>query len=115
MPILEGTVDNLLKALRKMARTASDEGILMNQPHEIFDFIKKSEVPSEAEGIPGARAIIGGEKNQRRSMERKHFLRADGAWFDFTITVARRRTGTTGASARWYCAPDAASSDTPRP
>jgi hypothetical protein len=88
VPELPETEDDLLRALRKMARAASDEHILKTQPHEVFELIKMTEPPAEARAITGARAIIGGEKNQHRRKDRKHFLRADGAWFDFAITVA---------------------------
>lgn len=92
-PILPDTEDELLSALRKMLRGASDEGILANQPHEVFKFVKKTPPPPDASGMPGAVAIVGGEKNQHRSKDLQHFLRDDGAWFDFSITVARRRGG----------------------
>jgi len=93
MPELAGTEDDLLRALRKMARDASDDRILKTQPHEVYSYIKKIDPPPEAQAIRGALAIIGGEKNQHRSKDRRHFLRDDGAWFDFTITVARSPRG----------------------
>ncbi len=89
MPELTGTEDDLFRGLRKMALEASDERILKTQPHEIFKYLKKVEPPPDARAFRGAMAIVGGEKNQQRSKDRKHFLRDDGAWFDFTITVAR--------------------------
>jgi hypothetical protein len=92
-PSLPVTEDELFRALRKMLLTASDEGILTNEPHVIHNYLKKTQPPPEARAHQSAVAIVGGEKNQHRSKERKHFLRADGAWFDFAITVARSRGG----------------------
>lgn len=88
-PILPATEDELMRALRKMLREASDEGILANPQHEVFKFVKKTPPPPDARGVAGAVAIVGGEKNQHRSKSLQHFLRDDGAWFDFSITVAR--------------------------
>jgi hypothetical protein len=92
-PVLPATEDELLRALRKMLHEASDEQVLANKPHEVFSYLKKTEPPPDARPIRGAVAIVGGEKNQHRSRDRKHFLRDDGAWFDFTITVARSPRG----------------------
>ena len=93
MPTLPDTEDELLKALQRTLRKASDDSILQNPPHEAFYYVKKTSPPADAQAIRGALAIVGGEKNQHRSKERKHFLRADGAWFDFTITLARTARG----------------------
>lgn len=91
--MLPETEDALLTALRKSLREASDDGLLATKVHEIFAYVKKTAPPPDARGLPGAVAIVGGEKNQHRSKDRKHFLRDDGAWFDFSITVARAPRG----------------------
>jgi len=87
--LLEGDENTLLRALRNILRRASDERLLRNPPHEVFSLVKRTALPPDAAAIRGAVAIAGGEKNQHRSRDKKHFERADGAWFDFTITVAR--------------------------
>ena len=86
-------VEQRLVALRETLRKASDDSILQNPPHEAFHYVKKTRPPADARAIRGALAIVGGEENQHRSKERKHFLRTDGAWFDFTITLARTARG----------------------
>jgi len=87
-PELPSTPPELLRQLRRMLLDASDRQVLKNQPHEVYQYVKQSEPPPAPRAVPGALAIVGGEKNQPRSKDRKHFLRSDGAWFDFAITVA---------------------------
>jgi len=36
-------------------------------------------------------SITGGDKNQARSRDLRHFVRDDGAWFDFSITGRERQ------------------------
>lgn len=82
LPPLPASADDLFSALRKSLRDASDEGRLSTKPHEIFKLLKLSSTGK------GETAILGGEKNFQRTRDKAHFARADGAWFDFTITVA---------------------------
>jgi len=37
--------------------------------------------------------IFGGDKNQARVRDRRHFERPDGAWFDFAITLSESKAG----------------------
>lgn len=93
MPEMPASEDDLFRALRRMLLLASDERLIKNQPAEVYQYLKLTPPPPDARSIHGARAIIGGEKNQSRSKDKTHFLRDDDAWFDFTITVARRHGG----------------------
>jgi hypothetical protein len=76
------STEDLFSELRKSLRDAFDEGRLTTKPHEIFKLLKKSSISK------GEMEIVGGEKNFHRSLNKAHFMRADGAWFDFAITVA---------------------------
>ena len=81
------TTEDLFSELRKSLRDAFDDGKLTTKPHEIFKILKKSPISR------GEMEIVGGEKNFHRSLNKAHFTRADGAWFDFAITVARTCDG----------------------
>lgn len=85
----------LCRELRNALRAASDEGVLLTSPHEIFQRVRTLSGPPrnlaeqlrERRLLDRAYCIVGGEKNQDRDRAVSHLLRDDGAWFDFSITV----------------------------
>lgn len=87
VPPSAATAEELFAELRKSLFAAFDNGKLRTKPHEIFKLLKKSR------DSKGAMEIVGGEKNFNRTLNNAHFMRADGAWFDFNITVARASDG----------------------
>jgi hypothetical protein len=87
LPPIPASPEKLFSELRKSLRDAIDEGKLKTKPHEIFKMLKKSSTSK------GEVEIVGGEKNFHRTLDKAHFTRADGAWFDFAITVARASDG----------------------
>lgn len=59
------------------------------KPHDVLRQLKQASSPfSEASDCVG---IYGGEKDFKRTGNRPHFVRHDGAWFTFTLTVRAHR------------------------
>ncbi|MDC3954132.1 hypothetical protein [Polyangium jinanense] len=84
VPPLPESPDALFKEIRQHLWQAADQGALRTPPQGIMRLLKRT-----SEGQPrGQVAITGGEKNEKRTRDRAHFERDDGAWFDFAITVA---------------------------
>ena len=82
---LPETVEDLYREMSRHLVNGSDEGYLATRPHDVFKTLKISDSPV---GKPPAyRGIYGGEKDLKRRGDRPRFLRRDGAWFHFTITV----------------------------
>lgn len=79
----------LVREMRDHLVNASDEGLLETPAHDIFKLLKESASPIDRR--PEYRGIYGGEKDLKRTGERPHFRRRDGAWFFFTLTVRSRR------------------------
>jgi hypothetical protein len=75
--------------MKRRLLAASNARELADAPHDILNWLKRKEAPEH--GL-GAHAIVGGAKNFRRDPAQAHFTRADGAWFDFALTV-RERSG----------------------
>jgi hypothetical protein len=75
----------LVADMRSTLRMASDEGVLATEPGEIFKLLKNSE------SSDGKVLIVGGYKDFKRTGKHPRFLRTDGAWFHFTLTVERRK------------------------
>jgi hypothetical protein len=75
----------LLRQLRGHLMNASDAGHLAMKPHEILRELKQasSPFPEAADSV----GIYGGEKDFKRTGLRPRFVRSDGAWFTFTITI----------------------------
>lgn len=78
----------LYRAMRTMLMSACDEGTLAMKPPEIFRALRVSDSPLGPR--PEYEGIFGGEKDLKRTGERPRFIRRDGAWFTFTITVRVR-------------------------
>lgn len=84
-PMLPDDAKALVADMRALLWAASDDGVLATKPREIHALLKT--IP---EG-DGKIAIAGGYKDFRRTGEHPRFVRKDGAWFHFTLTVAARR------------------------
>ena len=84
----EGTAKDLFRQIRKHLLDASASEHIKTPPHEILRLIKLT--PKTDEEI----AITGGEKDFGRTFQRPHFKRADGAGFDFVITLREKKGGT---------------------
>ena len=67
---------------------ACDEKLLALKPQDIYARLKLSTSPLGPH--PEYAGIYGGEKDLKRTGEMPRFLRRDGAWFTFTITVRTR-------------------------
>lgn len=80
---------SLHRELQAHLLRACDENLLAMKPQDIFARLKLSDSPLGAR--PEYTGIYGGEKDLKRTGEMPHFLRRDGAWFTFTITVRSRR------------------------
>ena len=86
----------LATAIRKQLTRASDTGRIATSPGDIARHVKlfgeRDMHPTLATDLRTRRligeafSITGGSKNQARSKDIPHFIRDDGAWFDFTIT-----------------------------
>jgi hypothetical protein len=95
---LPATAAALGRELRNALIQASNTGALRSSPAEIFQLIQVLAEPPpmvaeqlrERKLLRDAYCIVGGEKNQRRDPGLAHFVRDDGAWFDFSITVRQR-------------------------
>lgn len=79
----------LFSQIRRHLVDASDEGHLATKINEVFARVKLSDSPIGKS--PEVQGIYGGEKDLKRTGEKPHIARRDGAWFVFTITVRRRR------------------------
>ena len=78
----------LLREIRDHLVSACDEGLLVMKPHDVFARLKLKDSPLGTQ--PEYTGIYGGDKDLKRRGTRPHFLRRDGAWFVFTITVRKR-------------------------
>jgi len=79
----------LHKQLRSYLVAASDERLLATKVADVFRWLKLSPSPLGQE--PEYMGIYGGEKDQKRIGDGPRFVRKDGAWCTFTITVRARR------------------------
>jgi hypothetical protein len=86
--VLPAEPHDLWRELRGRLWEASDHDVLRTKPKEIADILKLSDSPLGRQ--PEYVAILGGVKDLKRTGQRPHFRRHDGAWFVFTITVRRR-------------------------
>jgi hypothetical protein len=94
-PQLPPRAKELERELRGVLRKASDLRALRTPPQDILQLVKILPEPPpnvahqlRDRGLLGnAYCIVGGDKNQERDRELRHFTRDDGAWFDFTLTV----------------------------
>lgn len=84
-PPLPDAARKLVAELRAVLRAASDEGALSTSPAETYRLLRTAVEPG------GKIAITGGYKDFRRTGEHPRFVRHDGAWFHFTLTVAPQR------------------------
>lgn len=84
-PPLPETARELVSAMRARLRAASDEGLLATGPAQVQALLKT------VDERDGKVAITGGYKDFRRTGQHPRFVREDGAWFHFTLTVAPRR------------------------
>jgi hypothetical protein len=83
---LPPTPEELRGQIIRVLRKASDTGRLTDSPKHILDQVVLIRSPC------GTMAVItGGEKNFDRDPRLAHFTRADGAWFDFALTVRHPR------------------------
>ena len=88
---------NLLRELRASLLDASDNEAITTKPHDILHHVQLlSEPPPDMKKALRERSlhrdafcVVGGVKNQNRDaqLSHSHFMRNDGAWFDFSITV----------------------------
>jgi len=83
-PPLPDDARQLFSEMRSVLRAASDEGLLATGPAEIHALLK---TVTERDGKV---AITGGYKDFQRTGQHPRFVRRDGAWFHFTLTVAPR-------------------------
>lgn len=92
---LPATAKELFRSLRATLMKASNSRKLVTSPSDINrSVLLLSEPPPAVLGplreqglASGAFCVEGGEKNQHRNRELRHFTRRDGAWFDFSIVV----------------------------
>jgi hypothetical protein len=93
IPTPHANVKKCLSDIRRLLITACDEGVLMNTKLDVIrGLLKHSDEPRQM-NRPGTVAIVGGEKNFHRDLEKAHFRRNDDAWFDFVITVREGEEG----------------------
>lgn len=82
-----GTAKDLFRQIRKHLLEAHDSEHLKTPRHEIFNLVKLT--PKTDDEV----AITGGEKDFSRTLQKPHFTRADGAMFDFVITLRELKNG----------------------
>jgi hypothetical protein len=82
------TVQELVWRMQSQLTGVCDDGLLRTKKAEIQALLKpgKSRLASGPEYV----GIYGGEKDFHRSGKNPRFIRDDGAWFVFTITVRHR-------------------------
>ncbi len=80
LTVLKG--NELRTQILKCLIAALDDKVLKTKRHEIHKLLKMT--PSDDKGKI---AIVGGERNFKRSKDIPHFERVDGCWFDFSILV----------------------------
>jgi hypothetical protein len=85
---LPANPEALRREMRSYLVRASDNRLLAMNAHDVFDRLRLS--PSPLGPPPEFMGIYGGEKDLKRTGQKLRFVRTDGAWFHFTITV---RTG----------------------
>ena len=78
----------LLREIRDHLVSACDDGLLAMKPHDVFARLKLKGSPLGEQ--PEYMGIYGGDKDLKRTGQRPRFLRRDGAWFVFTITIRKR-------------------------
>ena len=90
----KGTARGLFLELRKALVQASNDGLVVTTVNEILTWVRcfRPEGALRASltnaGLAAnASCIVGGAKNQARTLAVPHLTRHDGAWFDFTLTV----------------------------
>lgn len=79
----------LVRQMRKHLVDACDEGHLAMKHSDIYGRLKVFDSPLGEP--PVYQGIYGGEKDLKRTGHKPHFLRRDGGWLVFTITVKHRR------------------------
>lgn len=79
----------LHRQLQRHLVLASDEGRLATKQHDVLQHVRRVGSPFRA--MPECVGIVGGEKDLKRTGEKPHFLRPDGGWFFFSLTVRVRR------------------------
>lgn len=81
--------DALIREMRDYLLDAADKGDLKMKPHEVLQALKRKRSPLG--DPPEFTGIYGGEKDLKRTGDKPHFRRPDGAWFFFTLTVRTRK------------------------
>ncbi|MEZ4298386.1 MAG: hypothetical protein R3B70_25770 [Polyangiaceae bacterium] len=84
---LPGSARDLFLEIRRHLVEASDEGALSSSQSDIFRLLKTAESPFRDRD---QKAIVGGEKDLKRTGDHPCFVRHDGARLHFTITVTQR-------------------------
>ncbi len=79
--------DDLVDLLRNELCLARDKRILATKKRDVWKLLKTGDSPISCDGGVG---IYGGEKDFKRRGDKPRFVRNDGAWFHFTITVDMR-------------------------
>ena len=98
--VLPTRAKGLCRDLRNMLIQANRSHTLLTSPKDIHQLVQVLDEPPPMVAdqlrlrrlLGDAYCIVGGAKNNDRNRAVDHFVRDDGAWFDFTITV-RERTG----------------------
>lgn len=96
----DGSAKALMQRLRKQLLEASDRKRLSTPPqdvHRLVELLPDFPAPlrkalQSAHVDHGAFVLTGGDRNRGRLRDLRHFRRADGAWFDFSI-VGRMHCG----------------------
>jgi hypothetical protein len=86
---LPETAEKLKRELQSRLLKACDEGLLAMKPHDVHACLWLSGPPRDA--TPESKGIYGGDKDFKRTGDKRGFRRGDGAWFTFSITVRARR------------------------
>lgn len=92
---LPKSAKELSRNLRATLIRASNAKKITTSPEQIHERVLVLDAPPPTvldqlrarELHQGAFCVVGGEKNQDRDLQRPHFMRNDGSWFDFSIIV----------------------------
>jgi hypothetical protein len=92
--VLPQNAHKLRQELCAILRHAHDQGRLSTSPGKILSLVSVIDPPPKLVNKlrplnlhRAAKSVVGGEKNQNRTVNVPHLERDDGAWFDFSITV----------------------------
>lgn len=83
----------LHKEIRTYLLRASDQRLIQEPRHEIYELIKRSD--GRKPGAPADQThtiAIGDERNFNRRLSLPHLTRPDGWWFDFQISLLSKNT-----------------------